>query len=51
MVFSIDLMLALIIITVLLGVSADAMDIVGWKIQDYSYTNSLERITTGELIC
>lgn len=47
MVFSIDLMLALIIITVLLGVSADAMDIVGWKIQDYSYTNSLERITMG----
>lgn len=47
MVFSMDLMLALIIITVVLGVSADAMDVVGWKIQDYSYTNSLERITIG----
>lgn len=47
MVFSIDLMLALIIITILLGVSADTMDIMGWKIQDYSYTNSLERITIG----
>lgn len=45
MVFSMDLMLALVIITVLLGVSADAMDIAGWKIQDYSYANSLERIT------
>jgi len=44
MVFSIDLMLALIIITVVLGVSADAMDIVGSKMEDYSYGNSLERI-------
>ena len=43
MVFSIDLMLALIIITVVLGVSADAMDIVGSKMEDYSYGNSLER--------
>jgi hypothetical protein len=47
MVFSIDLMLALIILTVLLGFSADAMDIIGWKMEDYSYTNSLERITMG----
>lgn len=47
MVFSMDLMLALIIITVVLGVSADAMDVAGWKIQDYSYANSLERITIG----
>jgi hypothetical protein len=44
MVFSIDLMLALIIITVILGVSADAMDIVSSKMEDYSYGNSLERI-------
>jgi len=44
MVFSIDLMLALIIITVILGVSADAMDIASSKIEDYSYGNSLERI-------
>ncbi len=35
-----DLMLALIIITVVLGVSADAMDVAGWKIQEYSYANS-----------
>lgn len=47
MVFSIDLMLALIILTVSLGVTADAMDLVGGKMQDYSYTNSLERITLG----
>jgi hypothetical protein len=47
MVFSIDLMLALIILTVSLGVTADALDIVGGKMQDYSYTNSLERITLG----
>ena len=45
MVFSIDLMLALVIITVILGVSADAMDIVGSKMEDYAYGNSLERIT------
>ncbi|AUB55366.1 hypothetical protein BK007_04600 [Methanobacterium subterraneum] len=44
MVFSIDIMMALIIITVILGVSADAMDIVGSKMEDYSYGNSLERI-------
>lgn len=45
MVFSIDLMLAIIIIAVILGVSADAMDIVGSKMEDYAYGNSLERIT------
>ncbi|NYB52890.1 MAG: hypothetical protein HVN35_10090 [Methanobacteriaceae archaeon] len=44
-VFSIDLMLALILITVILGVSANTMDIVGSKMQDYSYAHSLERIT------
>ncbi len=47
MVFSTDLMMALIIITVVLGVSADAMDNVGSKIQDYYYANSVDRITTG----
>ncbi len=45
MVFSIDLMLALILITVMLGVSADAMDIAGSKMEDYAYGNSLERIS------
>ena len=44
-VFSIDLMLALVIITVVLGLSADAMDITGSKMEDYAYGNSLERIT------
>lgn len=43
-VFSTDLMIALIIITVVLGVSADAMDGVGSKIQDYSYANSVDRM-------
>ncbi|HHY00435.1 MAG TPA: hypothetical protein GX531_03555 [Methanothermobacter sp.] len=47
MVFSTDLMMALIIITVVLGVSADAMDNVGSQIQDYCYANSLDRITTA----
>lgn len=45
MVFSIDLMLALVVITVVLGLSADAMDIAGSKMEDYAYGNSLERIT------
>ena len=45
MVFSMDLMLALILITVILGVSADAMDIASSKMEDYVYGNSLERIT------
>lgn len=45
MIFSMDLMLALVIITVILGVSADALDIVGSKMEDYAYGNSLERIT------
>lgn len=44
MVFSIDLMLALVIITVVLGLSADAMDITGSKMEDYACGNSLERI-------
>jgi hypothetical protein len=33
MVFSVDLMLALIIITVILGISADAMDIASSKME------------------
>ena len=47
MVFSTDLMMALVIITVILGVSADAMDNIGMQIQDYSYANSVDRITIG----
>jgi hypothetical protein len=44
--FSLDVMLALIIVTVLLGVSANAMDMVSYKAQDYSLRFSLERVTT-----
>lgn len=47
MVFSIDLMLSLILITVIIGVSANTMDIIGSKMQDYSYANNFERITTS----
>lgn len=45
-VFSLDVLLALIIITVILGISADAMDMVSYKAQDYSSRISLERVTT-----
>ena len=42
--FTIDAMFALIILTVIIGISADAMDIAGNKIYDYSTENSLDRI-------
>ena len=45
-VFSLDVMIALIIVTVILGVSADAMDMASYKTQDYSLRFSLERTTT-----
>ncbi len=45
-VFSLDIMIALIIVTVILGISADAMDIASYKAQDYSLRFSLERTTT-----
>ncbi len=44
--FSLDVMMALIIITVIIGVSANAMDMVSYKAQDYSARHSLERVTT-----
>lgn len=44
MAFSMDLMLALVIITVILGVSADAMDIVTSKMEDYAHTSNIERV-------
>lgn len=44
--FSLDVMMALIIITVIIGVSANAMDMVSYKAQDYSARFSLERATT-----
>ena len=37
-------MLAIVIITVIIGVSANAMDLVSYKIQDYSSEHSFERI-------
>jgi hypothetical protein len=45
-VFSIDLLFALVIITVIMGMSANAMDIAGGKIVDYSAGRSLDRIAT-----
>lgn len=44
--FSLDVMMALVIITVIIGVSANAMDMVSYKAQDYSSSFSLERATT-----
>ncbi|HMK53506.1 MAG TPA: hypothetical protein VK444_01880 [Methanobacteriaceae archaeon] len=44
-ILSIDLMLALILITVLLGVSADAMDLISSRMDDNTYAGALERIT------
>ncbi len=46
-IFSLDVMLALIIIAVILGISADAMDAVSYKAQDYSSRLSLERTATN----
>jgi len=45
-IFSLDAFLAVIIITVIIGISANAMDIAGFKIADYSSSASLDRITT-----
>jgi hypothetical protein len=42
--FTIDAMFALILITVLIGISANAMDIAGNKIHDYSSEQSLQRV-------
>jgi hypothetical protein len=44
-VFSLDAMLALIIITVTIGLSANAMDLVNFQISDYSSEKFLNRIT------
>ncbi len=43
-VFTIDIMFALLLITVFIGVSANAMDIAGNKILEYSTEQSLQRI-------
>ncbi|MCE5214010.1 MAG: hypothetical protein LLF83_04745 [Methanobacterium sp.] len=44
MIFSIDVMMALILITIIIGMSANALDIVNFKITDYSAGKSLDRI-------
>lgn len=45
-VLSLDVLLALIIVTITIGMSANAMDITSFKIADYSAGKSLDRITT-----
>ncbi len=45
-VFSIDALFAIIIITIIIGMSANAVDIVGFKISDYRAGKSLDRIAT-----
>lgn len=45
-VFSMDVLFALIIITIAIGMSADALDVVSFKISDYSAGRSLDRIAT-----
>ncbi len=45
LVFTIDTMFALLIITVIIGISANAMEIAGMKARDYSTEQSIERIT------
>ncbi len=45
-VFSTDVLFALILITIAMGMSADALDIVAFKISDYSAGKSLDRIAT-----
>ncbi len=45
-IFSIDTLFALILITIVIGMSADALDIVTFKISDYSAGKSLDRIAT-----
>jgi len=45
--FTIDVMLALILLTVIIGISADAMDITGNKLYDYSTETSLSRIANN----
>jgi hypothetical protein len=43
-VFTIDALFALLLITVIIGISANAMDIAGDKVRDYSTELSLQRI-------
>ena len=43
--FSLDVLLALVVVVVVIGVSASAVDLVSYKIQDYSSEHSFERVT------
>lgn len=43
-VFSIDMMLGLIIVTVILGISADSMNLASNKIQEHAYSSSMGRL-------
>lgn len=45
-VFSIDLLFALVLIAIVMGMSANAIDMAGNKITDYSAGESLDRIST-----
>jgi hypothetical protein len=45
-ILSMDLMLAFIVVTIFLGVSADALDLVSSQMDEASYIQALERITT-----
>lgn len=44
--FTLDIILALVILTIILGISADALDMASYKASSYSERFSLERITT-----
>ena len=43
-IFSTDLLLALIVVSVILGLSAEIVDTISYKMQDYGSRNSLERL-------
>ena len=45
-IFSLDALLALVLITVILGMSANAVDMMSFKISDYSAGKPLDRISS-----
>lgn len=46
-VFTLDIMLALVLIAIIMGVSADTIDMASYKISGYTSRFSLERITNN----
>jgi len=44
-ILSLDLMLGFVLLTVIIGISADAMDIASYKMQDYSSRASIEKLS------